>query len=382
MATDNRDMTGKDRGTDIDLRRHVAHHVGDRRDVIVADTVATFPLVSGSRRLDANYCVRLGNQVVHLLSEAILDARLDARGPGISELTAIVSERELSPEQLFAFVHIAMGMTIDELSQDPRVGVTTEPWPQASQIVRQASFDLLAAWTARAVYMPEKSAIEDPLTTLHTRPVLDAVLPKECCRAERFEHWLSMMLIDIDNLSAINKAHGYGVGDRILERTGILLRTYFRQHDWVVRYAEDAIAVLLPETTPADALTLAERTRSMVEERLTFRDYRTDQRAVVTVSVAVASARALEGEPIDHERFSSEAEAALERAKNGGRNRVEQVELLPRLISIEEATTQLQTSIEGIERLVAEGTLDPVNAGRHVRLERAKVEALARTRQV
>jgi diguanylate cyclase (GGDEF)-like protein/excisionase family DNA binding protein len=203
------------------------------------------------------------------------------------------------------------------------------------------------------------------------------VLPKECCRAERFEHWLSMMLIDIDNLSALNKAHGYGVGDRILERLGILLRTYFRQHDWVARYGEDTIAVLLPETDPENALLLAERTRAMVEERLTFRDYRTEQRAVVTVSVAVASARALEGEPIDHDKFSAHAVAALQRAKAGGRNRVEHVELLPRLISIEEATMMLGTDIQGIEKLVAEGRLDPVNAGRHVRLEREAVEALA-----
>ena len=72
------------------------------------------------------------------------------------------------------------------------------------------------------------------------------------------------------------------------------------------------------------------------------------------------------------------SEAAMARAKGGGRNRVEQVELLPRLISIDEATGRLGTTIEGIERLVAEGALDPVNAGRHVRLERAAVEALAR----
>ena len=244
----------------------------------------------------------------------------------------------MSPEQLFTFIHIVMSTTIDELSLDPRVGANTEPWPQACQIVRRAAFDLLGAWTTRLMYSPQHSAIEDPLTTLHTRPVLDAVLPKECCRAERFEHWLSMMLIDVDNLSAINKAHGYGVGDRILERMGILLRAYFRQHDWVARYSEDTIAVLLPETDPENAMLLAERTRTMVEERLTFRDYRTEQRAVVTVSVAVTSARALEGEPIDHEKFSAEADAALERAKVGGRNRVEHVELLPRLISIEEAT--------------------------------------------
>jgi diguanylate cyclase (GGDEF)-like protein/excisionase family DNA binding protein len=364
-------------GLDIDLRRHVAHHLEDRRDVIVADSVATFPLSSESRRLDANYCVRLGNLVTRLLGTAILDARLDSRGPGISELATLVADREVSPEQLFTFTHIAMSTAIDELSLDPRVGANTEPWPQACQIIRRAAFDVLAAWTTRMVYSPQDAAIEDPLTTLHTRPVLDAVLPKECCRAERFEHWLSMMLIDIDNLSAINKAHGYGVGDRILERMGILLRAYFRQHDWVARYDEDTIAVLLPETNPEDAMTLAERTRTMVEERLTFRDYRTEQRAVVTVSVAVTSARALEGEPIDHEKFSAEAVAALKRAKTGGRNRVEHVELLPRLISIDEATRLLNIDIQGIEKLVAEGRLDPVNAGRQVRLEREAVQAIA-----
>ncbi len=367
-------------GLDIELRRHVANHLTERRDVVVADTVATFPLTADSRRLDANYCVRLGNVVTRLLADAIVDGRIDARGSGISELASLVNDREVSPDQLFTFVHIVMNTAIDELSLDDRVGVNTEPWPQAAQIVRRAAFDLLGAWSTRLMYMPQHGAIEDPLTTLHTRPVLDAVLPKECCRAERFEHWLSMLLIDIDNLSAINKAHGYGVGDRILERMGILLRTYFREHDWVARYAEDCIAVLLPETNPADALSLAERTRTMVEERLTFRDYRTEERIIVTVSVAVTSARALEGEPIDHQKLATEVEAALDRAKTSGRNRVVQVELKPRLISVEEATVVLKTDLQGIEKLVAEGRLDPVNAGRHVRLDREAVDALAKER--
>ena len=369
---------GPELGFDVELRRHIANRIADRGDVIVADAVATFPITAETRRLDADYCVRLGSVATRLLGDAIVGGELDSRGPGISELAALVDDREVGPETLFTFIHIVMSTAIDELSLDQRIGVNTEPWPQASQIVRRAAFDLLGAWTTRLVYSPQHAAIEDPLTTLHTRPVLDAVLPKECCRAERFEHWLSILLIDIDDLSAINKAHGYGVGDRILERMGILLRTYFRQHDWVVRYAEDTIAVLLPETTPEDAMTLAERTRAMVEERLTFRDYRTEQRAVVTVSVGVMSARALEGEPIDHVKFRAEAEAALGRAKQAGRNRVERVELLPRLISIAEASAILDTDIEGIDRLVAEGRLDPVNAGQHVRLERQAVEDLAK----
>jgi diguanylate cyclase (GGDEF)-like protein len=372
---EDRDPAGAAVGND--LRHHVAGVLGDRTDTIVADAVAAFRLSVDSRRLDADYCVRLGTHIITLLSETVLDGHIDSRGEGISKLSSLVAVRDVSPEQLFTFVHLTMNTALDELSTDDRVGANTEPWPQSAQQVRRAAFDILAAYTTRLIHTPQ-STIDDPLTTLVSRPVIDAVLPKECCRAERFEHWLSMMLIDIDDLSSINKAHGYGVGDRILERLGILMRTYFREHDWVGRYAEDTIAVLLPETIPADALTLAGRTQTMVAERLTFREHNTEQRIAVTVSVAVTSARALEGEPIDHVRFTAEAEAAMERAQAKGPNRVEQVVIQPRLISIEEATQVLHTNVEGIEKLVAEGALDPVNAGRYVRLDRAAVEAIAR----
>jgi diguanylate cyclase (GGDEF)-like protein len=370
-------MPAPENGVDLALRTHVENHVRQRADVIVADTVAMFPLMADARRLDTTYCLKLGDIVVRLIADAVLHRELDARGSGLSAFAALIDDREVSPAHVVTFVQIAMNTTIDELSLDERAGANTEAWPKASHIVRRAAFDVLGAWATRLAYSPRRSSIEDPLTTLHTRPVLDAVLLKECCRAERFEHWLSMMLIDIDNMSAINDVHGYGVGDRILERTGILLRAYFRQHDWVARYGDDTIAVLLPETNPEDAITLAERTRVMVEERLALRDYRTEQRAVVTVSIAVTSARALVGEPIDHVKLSSEVEAALVRAKDGGRNRVEHVELRPRLVSIAEATAILDTDIEGVDRLVAEGRLDPITRGRHVRLERDAVEALA-----
>ena len=360
------------------IRRQAAQLLAERSDVIVADTVAVFPL-SGPRRLDAAYCARLGDVVVRLMAETIVEGRLDHRTTAVSELVAVAGERELGPTQLFTFVSLGLRTALDELALDPRVGATTEPWPQVTQTVRRAAWDLLAAWTSRALESPPGAAIVDTLTTLHTRPVLEAVLEKECYRAERFEHWLSFILLDVDHFAEINRTHGFGVGDRILERMGILLRTYFRQHDWVARYDEDALAILLPETAPGDAIALAERTRTMVEERLAFRDYRTEQRAPVTVSVAVVSARALEGEPIDADRFLRAAETAVVRAKLAGRNCVEQVEVPPRLMSIEEAAVVLNTDLAGIERLVADGKLDPVNTGRHVRLERAAVDALARS---
>src|SRR5690348_18344011 len=84
-------------GLDVELRRLVAEHITARRDVIVADTVATFPFTPESRRLDANFCVRLGNVVARLFVDAILEGKIDSRGPGTSELTALADDREVSP---------------------------------------------------------------------------------------------------------------------------------------------------------------------------------------------------------------------------------------------------------------------------------------------
>lgn len=363
-------------GDDAALRWQTADLLLDRRDTIVADTVAVFPF-GGPQRLETDYCIQLGGALLRLVAEAVRNGRADARAGAVVDFMTIGNQRALAPNQIFSFAYLALNTAIDELSIDPVLGATTEPWPQVSQTVRRAMFDVLAAWATRMLESPSDASINDALTTLNSRPLFETALCKECHRAERFEHWLSLILLDVDNLSEINHVHGYGVGDRVLERLGILVRSYFRQHDWVARYGEDSIAVLLPETAPGDALALADRTRTMVHERLTFRDYRTEQRANVTVSVAVVSARALEGEPIDGRRVLAEAEAAVARAKTTGRNRVENVEVPPRLMSIDEAAATLHTDLDGIDSLVAAGRLEPVSAGRHVRLDREAVLRLA-----
>jgi diguanylate cyclase (GGDEF)-like protein len=166
----------------------------------------------------------------------------------------------------------------------------------------------------------------DKLTTLHTRPLFDAVLAKEVERAGRYGYAISLILFDVDHLSRINQEHGYGVGDRILERLGILIRQYFRQYDWVARYSEDAIAVLLSRTDAVHASSLAERVRATVEERLGFTDHRSDRLVPVTLSAAVINVQALVGNVIDPERLLADADAAVGRAKQQGRNRVERVD--------------------------------------------------------
>lgn len=308
------------------LHRQVARVLRDRRDIIAADVVGAFPL-QGPQRLDTDYCLRLGHVVLQALGEAVERDGLDYRSPHVSELAAVAAERSLTPDLLFAFVALAERTSLDELALEPPGGTSTESWATVTQIVQDAGRRVLAAWTTRHLHMPSPAALVDPLTTLSTRAVFDAVLAKECHRAERAGRPFALFLLDVDALGDLNRAHGYGVGDRVLERLGVLLHAFFRKHDWVARYDEDALAVLLPETSSADAEALANQLRRTVQERLTFRDYRTDRRVVVTVSVAVVTVPGEPGVAVDPQAVCRAAEQASARAKAAGRSTLEHVGL-------------------------------------------------------
>jgi diguanylate cyclase (GGDEF)-like protein len=308
-----------------DLREQIAAALLARADVISADAVAIFPY-AGAEALDADYCSRLGHFLTRLLAFAVRDARVDSRGGIVADMHRIVLERMLPLDRLFSFVYFTERTTLDELALDTNIGAASEPWPLVGQIVRRASFDLLGAYTERAQLEPGDSAIVDKLTTLHTRTMMDAVLARELERAGRYGDAVSLILFDVDRLSTINQEHGYGVGDRILERVGILIRQYFRQGDWVARHSEDSFAVLLTRTDAERVTELAERVRATVEERLGFTDHRNDRAVAVTLSAAVINLRIAIGDVIDPERLLADAEITVDRAKQQGRNRVQRVD--------------------------------------------------------
>jgi len=312
-------------GAQNDLRQRITAVLLKRVDTITTDTLEIFPF-SGAEPLDSAYCQSVGQILVQLLAFSVRDARLDPKGAVVTNLHRIVLERRLSTERLFTFAYLIERTVLDELALDETFGALTEPWPVVAQLVSRASFDVLAAYTERAFLEPNEACIVDPLTTLYTRVMLEAVLAKEVERAGRFGDLLSLILFDVDRLSAINEEHGYGVGDRILERLGILIRKYFRQYDWVARYSEDSFAVLLTHTDADHASDLAERARQTVEERLGFIDHRTDERVVVTLSAAVINVQVGVGDLIDPDRLMADAEALVERAKRLGRNRIERVD--------------------------------------------------------
>jgi len=307
----------------VQERSQTARILEQHSEGILKEAVAIFPF-AGAESSDHDRSANLADVMLHLLTTAVREGELDQRTGRVADLRQLARDFGLTVRQLFGLVYVMERAALDELALDESFGATSDAWPGVAQMVRRASFDVLAAIAERITREPDQSALHDSLTALHTRAVMLAAVEKEIRRAERFLHPFAVILVDVDHLSAINAKHGYGFGDRVLERIGIVIRNYFREHDWVTRSSEDTFAILLPETVRANAESLADGLRVTVEERLALRDYRTEEQVRVTVTVAVLIG---DGSSNNAEQVLRKAEEVLAQAKQHGRNRVEVVEI-------------------------------------------------------
>jgi diguanylate cyclase (GGDEF)-like protein/excisionase family DNA binding protein len=359
-------------GAAADIRKEVTRVLSERSDAIISDSVGIFPY-SGPQPLETDYCERLGRKLLGLLCAGV-ESRLAAESDQLSAMQRLVMDRSLAMERLFTFVYLMERTVLDELALDGTIGATSEPWPMVGQIIRRASFDLMAAYCERAQQDAAAPTISDKLTTLYSRAMMDVVLSTEVQRAERFSFPIAFAVFDVDKLSELNQSYGYGVGDRLLERLGILIRKFFRQHDWVFRHGEDSIAVLLCQVAAEDAFFLTSRVVAMVEQRLGFKDHNTDERVKVTVSAALVTGQGSLGEPFDAERLLLDADTTMKRAKMLGRNRVETSMLAPSLLSVQNAARYLQCEPAVVQKLIAEGKLKATGTGAAVRIAKLAIE--------
>jgi diguanylate cyclase (GGDEF)-like protein len=297
----------------LDLRQRVAAKLLNRRTSIVSDTVGLFPF-SGDQPLDADYCQRLGTILLSLLADAVDRGDADGRSRLVIALERLVAERGVSIPRLFALTYLTERTALDDLALDAEIGVSSEDWPLAAQLIRRASFDVLAAYAGRL--QAEASA------GLHPPSVMMAALDKELRRAERGALRLAFMILEVDRFAEIVREHGPGVAGRVLERFGVLVQKYFRRHDWIARHGDSSVAVLLIDVTAKDATALAERLRRAVETRLPFRIQRAGNRVPVTMSGAVVTIRGKPREAVDADRVLLEAHQGLKRAKERGGNRI------------------------------------------------------------
>ncbi len=157
----------------------------------------------------------------------------------------------------------------------------------------------------------------DPLTGIFNRKYFENQLSKELQRASRYEHTLSIFLIDIDQFKNINDEFGRQTGDHVLEQLSEILKGSVRSVDVVARYGGDEFIVLLPETKKSHALKTADR----VLDHFKNYDFFKDKLSVKELSISIGIAGFPEDAGGTYELIKK-ADNALRKAKQEGGGKV------------------------------------------------------------
>lgn len=157
-------------------------------------------------------------------------------------------------------------------------------------------------------------AVTDEMTRLYNHRYFQQRLDEELQRADRYENFVSLIILDVDHFKKFNDTYGHPEGDRVLKTVARLIEKSVREVDIPARYGGEEFVVICPEKNGEGSLTPAERIRSAIESY----DFRIDGKKIqITVSLGVACYP-------DQARSKAEliqkADFALYYSKHHGRN--------------------------------------------------------------
>src|SRR5688572_29995936 len=161
----------------------------------------------------------------------------------------------------------------------------------------------------------QRLASYDPLTATYNRIAFLSLAEGQVARARRSGEPCALLVVNPDQLSHVNESLGRKVGNQVLRELAAVLRGALRVNDLIGRYGAAVVLVLLPNTTLAVALDVAERLRAMVGVSRVG-----GVAPAVTVSIGVAPCEA--GSASALHMAIAQAEKALGSAQRSGRNRI------------------------------------------------------------
>lgn len=160
------------------------------------------------------------------------------------------------------------------------------------------------------------AATTDRLTGIYNRHKFEDLMAPEMERARRYQSSLALVIFDLDHFKRINDSFGHHAGDLVLREVAELVAAHIRKADHFCRWGGEEFTILVPETNQYRALEMIDKIRRLIAEHRFAHDI------VLTISAGVTDYRS--GETLD--AFLQRADAALYRAKELGRNRVEKWE--------------------------------------------------------
>ena len=163
----------------------------------------------------------------------------------------------------------------------------------------------------------EFMSITDPLTNIRNRRYFDKTLKLEMSRAIRERESLSVLIVDIDFFKLVNDSHGHQVGDEVLKAVALSLSQLInRSTDLLARFGGEEFVVILPNTSVQGAQHVAECIRNAIG------DLQVPEAPGLALSASIGVYSATPVVNSNHEHWVRNADEALYRAKNSGRNQV------------------------------------------------------------
>jgi two-component system cell cycle response regulator len=289
--------------------------------ILIADDDPTTLLLLDSALKEWGYevvAVRDGDAAWDFLRSADSPplALLDWMMPGLSGIELCRKVRQASEAPFVYLVLLTGKAKMQDIVQGMESGADdylSKPFAEQELKVRlRAGQRIVELHEAQRIH-----ATCDALTGIWNRRMILEILGQEGARAAREGTAVGVIIADLDHFKRINDTLGHLGGDAVLQEASRRMRSVLRPYDAIGRYGGEEFLIVLPGCDQASTVAAAERMRQAINE---VEIATPTSKIAITVSLGAVLG---EGPSIDADELIKIADAALYRAKRGGRNRVE-----------------------------------------------------------
>jgi diguanylate cyclase (GGDEF)-like protein len=258
------------------------------------------------------------------LAEAAREQSLEGMAEPVLEAERGVLDGHGLSEATLDDAHIA-SVPLGQVSADGRVlGVLTVG--RRGRSFTEDDKELLRSLAGQATLAIENielhhevqlQAVTDELTGLANHGRFQELLGSEMDQVRRYHYPVGLIMLDLDNFKRVNDTYGHPQGDRVLKQVAHVLQETSREADHAARYGGEELALVLPHTDLEGSYAIAERIRVAIEG---LRVPMVDGSGFLQVTASLGVGVTADG---DKDQLIGETDAALYRAKHGGKNRTE-----------------------------------------------------------